>query len=114
RPQLGSVPGVADVSSVGGFPIEYQVAPDPDRLRVFGVSLKDLVEAVGTSNTASGAHVVHKGNAEYVVRGVGRLGASPRPGDESFDPRRAVHDLETVVVPARGGAMIRLADVAAE
>ena len=39
RPQLGSVPGVADVSSVGGFPIEYEVAPDPDRLRVFGVTL---------------------------------------------------------------------------
>ncbi len=87
RPQLGSVPGVADVSSVGGFPIEYQVVPDPNRLRVFGVSLKDVVEAVATSNAASGGHVVHKGNAEYVVRGVGRLGASPTPGDETLRRR---------------------------
>src|SRR5271169_2484719 len=60
RPQLGSVPGVADVSSVGGFPIEYQIVPDPDRLRLLGVSLKDVVEAVSTSNAASGGHVIHK------------------------------------------------------
>ena len=112
RPQLGSVPGVADVSSVGGFPIEYQVVPDPNRLRVFGVSLNDVVEAVATSNASSGGHVVHKGNAEYVVRGVGRLGASPTPGDESFDPDRAVRDLENVVVPLAKGGTIRLAEVA--
>ena len=112
RPQLGSVPGVADVSSVGGFPIEYQVVPDPNRLRVFGVSLNDVVEAVATSNASSGGHVVHKGNAEYVVRGVGRLGASPTPGDESFDPNRALRDLENVVVPLARGGTIRLAEVA--
>ena len=112
RPQLGSVPGVADVSSVGGFPIEYQVVPDPNRLRVFGVSLNDVVEAVATSNASSGGHVVHKGGAEYVVRGVGRLGASPNPGDESFDPNRALRDLENVVVPLARGGTIRLAEVA--
>jgi Cu(I)/Ag(I) efflux system membrane protein CusA/SilA len=112
RPQLGSVPGVADVASVGGFPIEYQVAPDPNRLRVFGVTLEDIVAAVAASNAATGAHVLHKGNAEYVVRGVGWLGASPRPGDESFDPRRAVSDLENVVLLARGGTTVRLAEVA--
>ena len=54
------------------------------------------------SNAAAGGHVVHKGNAEYVVRGVGWLGASTRPGDESFDPRRALRDLENVVL-RRGG-----------
>ena len=86
RPQLASVPGVADVSSVGGFPIEYQVVPDPNRMKVMGVSLGDLTHAVATSNTSSGGHVVHKGNAEYVVRGVGGLGTSPRAGDESVDP----------------------------
>jgi copper/silver efflux system protein len=112
RPQLGSVPGVADVSSVGGFPIEYQVIPDPNRLRVFDVSLQEVVDAVATSNAASGGHVVHKGNAEYVVRGVGRLGASPTPGDETFDPDRALRDLENVVVPLARGGTIRLAEVA--
>ena len=112
RPQLGSVPGVADVSSVGGFPIEYQVVPDPNRMRIFGASLDDIIKAVATSNATSGGHVVHKGNAEYVVRGVGRLGASSTPGDESFDSVRAVHDLENVVVPLGKGGTIRLAEVA--
>ena len=112
RPQLGSVPGVAEVSSVGGFPIEYEVAPDPDRLRLFGVRLKDVLESVASSNAATGGHVVNKGNAEYVVRSVGWLGASTRPGDDSFDPRRAICDLENVVLPTAGGGTIRLAEVA--
>ena len=112
RPQLGSVAGVADVSSVGGFPIEYQVVPDPNRMRVYGVALGDVVDAVSTSNASSGGHVIHKGNAEYVVRGVGRLGASLKPGDESFDPDRAVRDLENVVIPLAKGGTIRLAEVA--
>ena len=86
--------------------------PDPNRLRIFGVSLSDVVEAVATSNASSGGHVIHKGNAEYVVRGVGRLGASLTPGDESFDPDRAIRDLENVVIPLAKGGTIRLAEVA--
>ena len=85
RPQIGSVPGVAEVSSVGGFPIEYQIAPDLDRLRLIGLTIKDLVDAVSRSNAASGGHLIHKGNAEYVVRGVGWIGASNQPGDDSFE-----------------------------
>jgi len=112
RPQLGSVAGVADVSSVGGFPIEYQVAPDPNRLRVFGVSLQDVVEALATSNASSGGHVVHKANAEYVVRGVAGLGTSPTPGDETFDANRALRDLENVVVPLPEGGTTRVAELA--
>jgi Cu(I)/Ag(I) efflux system membrane protein CusA/SilA len=112
RPQLGSVPGVAEVSSVGGFPIEYEVAPDPDRLRLFGVTLREVLEAVTSSNAATAGHVINKGNAEFVVRGVGWLGASPRPGDDSFDPNRAIHDLENVVLRTTGLGTIRLAEVA--
>jgi Cu(I)/Ag(I) efflux system membrane protein CusA/SilA len=113
RPQLGSVPGVAEVSSVGGFPIEYQVAPDPGRLRALGISLADVIAAVSSSNTGAGGHLLHKGNAEYVVRGVFRLGYSATPGDETFDAGRAVGDLENVVVPLPEGRTIRLAEVAA-
>jgi Cu(I)/Ag(I) efflux system membrane protein CusA/SilA len=101
-----------DVSSVGGFPIEYEVAPDPDRLRLFGVTLREILGAVSSSNAAMAGHVVNKGNAEFVVRGVGWLGASPRPGDDSFDPRRAIRDLEDVVLRQPGGGTIRLGEVA--
>ena len=113
RPQLASVPGVADVSSVGGFPIEYQVVPDPHKMRVLGVSLHEVIDAVASANASAGGHVVHKGNAEYVVREVmGRPELSPRPGDEGFDSARVVRDLESVVVPLTSGGTIRLAEVA--
>jgi Cu(I)/Ag(I) efflux system membrane protein CusA/SilA len=112
RPQLGSVPGVAEVSSVGGFRLEYEVSPDPERMRLFGVTLKGMGEAIAASNAAAAGHVVVKGNAEYVVRGVNWFGASTKPGDESFDSRRAIADLENVLLDAPGGGTIRLAEVA--
>jgi Cu(I)/Ag(I) efflux system membrane protein CusA/SilA len=110
RPQLSAVPGVAEVASVGGYPLEYQVDVDPDRLRGHGVTLGEVVQAVGRSNGAVGGHVVEKGNAEYVVRGVGWLGQAT--GDGDFDPRQAVRDLENVVLSRPGGPALRLADVA--
>ena len=112
RPQIGSVRGVAEVASVGGFPIEYEVVPDPDRLRLFRVTTNDVGEAIAASNAAAAGHVVHKGGAEYVVRGAGWLGASTTPGDDSSDPRRVLSDLENVVLDAPGGGTIRLAEVA--
>src|SRR6202040_930490 len=71
RYQLNSVPGVAQVASVGGYPIEYQIDVDPNKLRAYGVTLGDLFSAVGRSNSAVGGRVIHKGNAEYLIRGVG-------------------------------------------
>jgi Cu(I)/Ag(I) efflux system membrane protein CusA/SilA len=111
RPQLSSVPGVAEVSSVGGFPSEYEIAVDPRRLQALGVTLKDVLDAVADSNTAAGGHVITKARAEYVVRGVGWLGMSSRPGDTKFDPQQAVKDLEQVPLPAPAGP-VRLSDVA--
>src|SRR5262245_11240800 len=64
RPQLQSVPGVAEVASVGGYPVEYQVDVDPNRLRVHGVTLSDVVQSVAKANGAVGGHAIHKGNAE--------------------------------------------------
>lgn len=71
RYQLNSVPGVAQVASAGGFPIEYQIDVDPNKLRAYGVTLGELFAAVAQSNSAVGGKVVQKGNAEYIVRGVG-------------------------------------------
>ncbi|MGD0655693.1 MAG: efflux RND transporter permease subunit [Thermoguttaceae bacterium] len=71
RYQLNSVPGVAQVASVGGFPIEYQIDVDPNKLRSYGVTLGEIYSAVARSNSAVGGRVIEKGNAEYLVRGVG-------------------------------------------
>ena len=71
RYQLNSVPGVAQVASVGGFPIEYQIDANPNKLRSYGVTLGEMYAAVARSNSAVGGRVIEKGNAEYLVRGVG-------------------------------------------
>ena len=73
RYQLNSVPGVAQVASVGGYPIEYQIDIDPQKLRAYDVTLGELYAAVARSNSAVGGKVIQKGNAEYIVRGVGWL-----------------------------------------
>jgi Cu(I)/Ag(I) efflux system membrane protein CusA/SilA len=125
RPQLSSVPGVAEVASVGGSPIEYTVEVDPRRLALYGVTAADVERAVSRANAAVGGHVVHKANAEYVVRGAGWIGQAPGlpslpagrpgsggPGGEEFDPRQALRDLENVVLPRPGGGALRVADVA--
>ena len=71
RYQLNSVPGVAEVASVGGTPREYQVDLDPNKLRAFGISLGEVYSALARSNSAVGGRVVHQGNAEYLIRSVG-------------------------------------------
>ncbi len=71
RYQLNSVPGVAQVASVGGLPIEYQIDVDPQKLRAYDVTLGELFSAVARSNSSVGGKVMQKGNAEYIIRGVG-------------------------------------------
>jgi Cu(I)/Ag(I) efflux system membrane protein CusA/SilA len=110
RPQLASVPGVAEVASVGGSPIEYQIDLDPYKLKAFGIAPTQVGEAVARANAAAGGNVLHKANAEFVVRAVGWLGA--RPGATDSDPQRILHDLENVPLLGATGTKLRLADVA--
>ena len=83
RYQLNSVPGVAQVASVGGFAVEYQIDVDPDRLRAYGVTLGEIYRGRRRrSNRRSGGKVYIKNDAEYLVRGVGWLeepGRHPTP-----------------------------------
>ncbi len=88
RYQLASVPGVAEVASVGGAPREYQIDLDPNKLRAFGVSLGEVYSAVSRSNSSVGGRVVHQGQAEYLIRSIGWI--------ENLD------DIRDTVVSARG------------
>src|SRR5439155_22294980 len=74
RYQLNSIPGVAEVASVGGYSMEYLVDVDPIRLRAKGVTLESLVNGIARSNAAVGGNVILKANSEFLVRGVGLLG----------------------------------------
>src|SRR5262249_57274513 len=70
-PQLNSAQGVAEVATVGGAPLEYQIDVNPEPLRAYGITLGDVYAAVSRSNFAAGGGVVQKNNAEYLVRFVG-------------------------------------------
>jgi Cu(I)/Ag(I) efflux system membrane protein CusA/SilA len=88
RYQLNSVPGVAEVASVGGAPKEYQIDLDPNKLRAYGISLAEVYSAVARSNASVGGRVVHQGNAEYLIRSIGWI--------EKLD------DIRETVIAARG------------
>jgi Cu(I)/Ag(I) efflux system membrane protein CusA/SilA len=112
RPQLHSVPGVAEVASAGGYAIEYQIDIDPQRMQSHGITLGKVFDAIARSNSTVGGHVIEKGNAEYVVRGVGWIGAGDAHGSQADFERRALRDLENTAVSNRLGAQLRVADVA--
>ncbi len=73
RYALASVPGVAEVASIGGHVQEYQIDVDPDAMRAHGVTLDDVFRAVTASNVDVGARTIEINRAEYVVRGLGFL-----------------------------------------
>jgi Cu(I)/Ag(I) efflux system membrane protein CusA/SilA len=73
RYALGSVPGVAEVASVGGYEKQYQVTVDPNRLRAFNVSFTDVTEAIRQSNNDVGGRVLEMSGREYYVRGRGYI-----------------------------------------
>jgi copper/silver efflux system protein len=73
RYALESVPGVAQVASVGGFQKEYQITLDPERLRAFGVTVDEVARAVRRSNSEVGGGVIELGGRESFVRGRGYL-----------------------------------------
>jgi Cu(I)/Ag(I) efflux system membrane protein CusA/SilA len=88
---LQSVEGVAEVASVGGFVKQYQVDLDPRRLESFGVSIRDVVEAIRRSNGDVGGSVVEIAEHEHFVRGRGYV--------------RSPVDLERVVAKVGSGGV---------
>ena len=98
KPALTSVPGVAEIASLGGFEREYHVQVDPDKLLSFGLSVAAVAEAVRASNQDVGGRVLEMGGTEYTVRGRGRF--------QSLD------QLRHVVLMQSGGVPVELGDVA--
>ncbi len=73
RYALASVPGVAEVASIGGYQKQYQVEVDPDKLRAFGLSIGDVTRAIRQSNRDVGGRVLEMTEREYFVRGQGYI-----------------------------------------
>jgi Cu(I)/Ag(I) efflux system membrane protein CusA/SilA len=73
RYALESVPGVAEVASVGGFVKEYQVLVDPVRLRAYDVGIDDVIRAVRESNEDAGGRTIEIAGHEHMIRGRGYI-----------------------------------------
>jgi Cu(I)/Ag(I) efflux system membrane protein CusA/SilA len=97
RYQLETVPGVAEVASIGGFVKQYQVQLDPNRLLAYGIPLSTVIDRVRTSTNEVGGRVLEMNGARYMVRGLGYL--------------RSLADLENVPVTAKNGTPVLLRDL---
>lgn len=98
RYQLNSVPGVAEVASVGGVVRQYQIDVDPKRLRAFRIPISAVVDAVMRSNRNVGGNVVEGSGTWSVIRGVGLI--------------ESAKDLEQVVIGGEGGVPVFVRQVA--
>ena len=74
RYELKTIPGIAEVASVGGMVKQYQIVLDPYRMASLGVTHAQVVRAVQAGNQETGGSIVEMGEAEYMVRASGYLG----------------------------------------
>src|SRR6266536_2827045 len=96
---LESVPGVAEVATVGGFVKQYQVNIDPNKLRAYGIPINKLMQVIHDSNSEVGGRVVEFTGKEYLVRGRGYI--------------QATQDIEKLPIGTDGkGTPVLISDVA--
>jgi copper/silver efflux system protein len=97
RYQLATVPGVAEVASMGGFVRQYQVSLDPNKLLAYGIPLSTVIDRVKSSTNEVGGRVLELSGTRYMVRGLGYL--------------KSLDDLANVPVMAKNGTPITLKDL---
>src|SRR5512144_1732119 len=98
RYAIQSVPGVAEVATVGGQVRQYQINVNPNALAAFKLPLEAVIEAVRRGNADVGGRLVELSGREYMVRGRGYV--------------KSIADLEKLVLTAEGGTPIAVKDVA--
>jgi cobalt-zinc-cadmium resistance protein CzcA len=102
-PELRTVNGVVEANALGGFVKEYHVRFDPDQLVNYDLSIDEVYEALRNSNQNAGGNYIVRNDQQYVVRGVGRIGA---------DGGDVIEDIENTVITSRSGTPILVSDVA--
>ncbi|HEX8340259.1 MAG TPA: CusA/CzcA family heavy metal efflux RND transporter [Tepidisphaeraceae bacterium] len=98
KPALLTVPGVAEVTSWGGFEKQYQVRIDPARLIKFKVSFDEVTRAVEANNVNAGGGSISSGGGMLLVQGIGRVGS--------------IEQISNIVISAKDGVPVRVRDVA--
>ncbi|MBL0210787.1 MAG: efflux RND transporter permease subunit [Holophagaceae bacterium] len=98
RYSLQSVPGVAEVATIGGQSRQFQVSINPNKLASYKISIETVIQAVKGANAEVGGRLVEFSGREYMVRGRGYV--------------KSTKDLESAVLKAENGTPVRLSDVA--
>src|SRR5215207_5231154 len=98
RPQLKTVPGVADVNTIGGFTKQFHVTPHPDKLMAHGLTFRHVLNSLANNNTNVGAGYIEKSGEQYLIRAPGQV--------ENLD------DIRQIVVGHNRGAPVYLESVA--
>ena len=96
--QFRTVPGVVDVVGFGGPTKQYQVLIDPAKLRSYGITLKQVFDALSNGNQNAGGSYIEHGPELYIVRGLGFV--------------QSLEDIRNISVDTRSGTPIRIADLA--
>ena len=119
------IPGVIDVVSFGGDVKRYEVHPDPDRLRRYGITLSQLEEAIATSNANVGGDYLMQGDTVQVVRGLGLIGHGQDPTTAALsmpsaekarahlraEERKRIAEIRQIVIATTNNVPIRVEDV---
>ena len=98
KPQLRNVPGVTEINTIGGWAKEYQISPSPERMAALGITLQELLAAVGRNNDNAGAGYIEKSGEQYLVRVPGQVAN--------------VEELGQIALKSAAGTPVRVRDVA--
>ncbi|MQA42819.1 CusA/CzcA family heavy metal efflux RND transporter [Rugamonas aquatica] len=98
KPQLRNVPGVTEINAIGGYAKEYQVAPNPQRLASYGLTLQDVVTALDRNNGNASAGYIEKRGEQLLVRAPGQV--------------QSPEDIRNVILGNVDGVPVRVRDVA--
>ena len=96
--QLSAVSGVAEVASIGGYVLQYQINLDPDLLRGYNVGIGQVFNAVAANNANVGAKVVEQNGQEYVIRGLGLV--------------KSIEDINNIIITQNNNIPVSIKDVA--
>jgi len=100
RPQLRSLPGVADVNTIGGYAKQFHVTPDPQKLVAFKLTFRDVLAALSANNANVGAGYIEHAGEQYLVRVPGQVTTLEEIADITVGNRDGVpihvHDVATI------------------
>ncbi|KAA3609637.1 MAG: AcrB/AcrD/AcrF family protein [Calditrichaeota bacterium] len=97
-PQLRNIKGVTEINSFGGFVKQYDVTIRPGKLRAFGISLQQIMDAIATNNSVSGGNYLEHNREQYIIRGYGQI--------------RTQNDIGMIIITQRENRPVYLKEIA--